>query len=525
MLSREVDVVVVGAGTAGCVVASRLSEDATCRVALVEAGGSDARPDVRIPGASALLHRSSADWKFYTEPQAKLNDRRLYYPRGKVVGGCGSTNTLIYMRGERQDFDDWNVPGWRADDVMPFFRRAEGFRFEVDAKEQGTEGPLPIAHAPYRHPVSEVFVAAGEAAGLPRNEDFNAGSLEGVGFYQLNIASGIRQSTARAYLAKARWRSNLEVVTGAMTETLLFDGKRCVGVRIRRGRTVEELRARREVIVSAGAIGSPALLMYSGIGPAEHLRDMGRPVVLDQPLVGARLQDHPLLPIADRGGSRTGNTTAFDVGPALQYLALRKGPLLVPYPAAGGFARTGTSSRPDIQFHFAPAWSNNLYDVKHMPPEDGYMLCVTVCRPRSRGSVRLGGSRTDDPPRIDPAFFTDEDDLDTMIRGFELAQKILSAAPFDAIRKGPALPPERLHDPDAIARYVRLACETTYHPIGTCRMGADASDSVVDPSLKVRGIDGLRVIDASVMPAITTGNTNAPTIMIAERGSDMIQRG
>ncbi|RYE86313.1 MAG: hypothetical protein EOO75_15875, partial [Myxococcales bacterium] len=436
MKTHEFDHIVVGAGTAGCVVAARLSEDPRCRVALLEAGGSDVRPDVMIPGAASLLHRSSADWKLYTEPQPGLRGRRLYYPRGKVVGGSGSTNTLIYLRGEAADYDGWaraGAAGWGFADVRPFFVRAEGFLLDdIDPDTQGRAGPLTVSRPAWSHPLWHAFVEAGAACGLPRNDDFNRRAMEGVGVFQFNIRRGLRQSTARAYLAPARRRSNLAVLTGAATQHLLFDGRRCVGVQIRRGGAIETLRARGEVIVCAGAVGSPQLLMHSGIGPAGHLRDMGRPVVLDQPMVGAQLHDHPLVPLSDRGGTATINSTFQDALPVLTYLARRTGQLSVPMPAAGGFARTDPGDpRPDVQFHFAAGWTHNLYDLGELPPDDGYTLTVSVCRPRSRGRLRLGGALPGDPPVIDPAYFSDAHDLATMVRGVRLAQRILDAAPFD----------------------------------------------------------------------------------------------
>ncbi|MFO0659233.1 MAG: GMC family oxidoreductase N-terminal domain-containing protein [Polyangiaceae bacterium] len=528
MTSKDFDYIVVGAGTAGCVVAARLSEDPSVRVALIEAGGTDTRPDVMIPGAASLLHRSSADWKLYTEPMSGLRGRRIYYPRGKVVGGSGSTNTLIYMRGAREDYDGWQrdgADGWGFDDVLPFFKRAERCLFEdADPALQGKHGPLPVIRPSWSHPLWHAFVQAGVACGLPHNNDFNRHSIEGVGLFQFNIENGLRMSTARAYLSPARKRSNLEVVTGATAQTLLFESRRCVGVQLRRGREIEQLRARREVLLCAGAIASPQLLMFSGIGPAEHLVNMGRPVVLDQPMVGEQLHDHPLLPMSDLGGARTINSTFTDVLPVVNYLTKRDGPLSVPMPGAGGFARTNQNeSRPDVQFHFAAGWTHNLYDLQELPKEDGYTICVTVCRPRSRGRLRLGGTLAVDPPVIELNYFEHADDLETMVRGVRLAQKIFDAAPFDAHRKRPNRPDKRLSTDDEIESFIRLGCESNYHPVGSCRMGREG-ESVVDASLRVRGIESLRVIDGSVMPSITTGNTNAPIVMIAEKGADLVKQ-
>ncbi len=508
-------------------VASRLSEDEAATVVLLEAGGSDLRPDVLVPGASGLLHRSSADWRYYTEPQARMFGRRLYYPRGKVVGGSGSTNTLVYMRGHALDFDGWaaeGATGWAFRDVLPYFKRAENYLVPgFDRALQGEGGPLDVDRPRYEHPLARAFVEAGVSCGLPARDDFNRGDMEGVGAYHFNVSRGVRRSTARAYLAAATRRKNLTLVTKGHVERLVFEGLRCVGVQVRRGRALETLRAKREVILSAGAVNTPKILMLSGIGPGPHLQDRGISVLVDQPNVGAHLQDHPLMPMADRGGEETANSTLGKLGPIVRYLATRGGPLSTPIPVCGGFARTcHDDPRPDIQFHFAAGWANDMYHFAALPPEDGYTICVTVSRPVSRGRVTLATPHPEDPPCIDPGFFTDEVDLATMTRGFRLAQRILASRAFEPHRKGPARPPRRLEDDGEIHDFIRRATETNYHPVSSCRMGQEAI-SVVTPDLRVRGVESLRVIDASVMPAVTTGNTNAPTVMIAERGAELVR--
>lgn len=526
---RTADYVILGAGTAGCVVAARLSEDPSAEVLLLEAGGTDRRPDVMIPGLSSALHRSSADWGFWTAPQEALGGRQVYCPRGKVLGGSGSTNTLIVMRGHPRDFDEWaeaGAEGWAWRDVLPAFVKSERYLAGAAGPLHGAEGPLDVRKPDIMHPLWQAFLDAAGTLGIPRNDDFNGASMDGVGLYDVHVRGGLRLSTARAYLRPALGRRNLTLLSGAHARELIFEGRRCVGVMLRRGMKIEAVRARREVILCAGAIGSPHLLLSSGVGPEDHLGALGRAVVHALPGVGEGLQEHPLLPLSDLCRERiTLNTSGLGLPTALEYLTRRSGLLAWPMPAAGGFLRTAEGlDRPDVQLHFVAAWARDIHDFHGRAAEDGYSVTVTLSRPRSRGRLRLGSARPEAPPIIDPAMLTHPDDLAPMVRGFRRAQEILEAAPFDRYRLRPAKPARRLAGDEEIVQYLRTHLETNYHPTCTCRMGGDEM-AVVDPALRVRGLEGLRVIDASVMPSITTGNTNAPAIMIAERGAEMIRRG
>ncbi len=505
----EVDYLIVGAGTAGCVLATRLSEDQRSEVLLIEAGGTDRRPDVMVPGAASRLHRSSADWGFYTTPQRALGGRRIYVPRGKVIGGSGSTNTLIAIRGVPLDYDEWaegGASGWAWEDVQPVFRRIR----------ERMRPALPTE----MHPLVDVFLRAADEVGLPRNHDgYQSDELEGIGPYAFHVAKARRLSTAGAYLRPAMRRKNLQGKTGIQVRELAFDGKRCVGIRYRRGREMVTIRARREVIVAAGAIGSPHLLLLSGIGPEAHLRGIGIQPRHELP-VGEGLQDHPIVHMADLSSQSTLNTTIESVPTVMDYLVRRRGVLAWPLPIAGGFARTQPGPRPDIQFHFVPGWAHDPHDFNGLPPEDGYILASTVCKPKSRGRVRLASPFPEEPPVIDPALLEHEDDMAAAVRGAEVSQQVLEAQAFKGWSRGPVRPRSRCNDAADFEQFVRQACGTTYHPSCTCAIG-----SVVDPQLRVKGLDGLRVIDASVMPSVTTANTNLPTIMIAERGADLIQGG
>lgn len=506
---RTADVVIVGAGTAGCVLADRLSEDGATRVLLIEAGGTDRRPDVMIPGAASKLHRSSADWGFYTTPQAALGGRRVYVPRGKVLGGSGSTNTLIAIRGVPLDYDEWRdggAVGWGWDDVRPLFER-------IDRR-------MPPLLPTYRHPLWDAYLGAAREVGLPPEPTgFQLDAIDGVGLYAFHVRGGMRLSTAREYLRPAMRRSNLEVVRRAQVRGLTFEGTRCTGLELRRGSKLERVTARREVVLAAGAIGSPHLLLLSGIGPAEHLRALGIPVRHALP-VGDGLQDHPIVHVADACREPISvNTTIEKPATILQWVLRREGMLAWPLPGAGGFVRTVPGlARPDVQLHFVAGWAHDPHDYDGRPMTDGYLVTPTLCKPKSRGRLRLASPFAHEPPAIDPALLSDPDDLATLVRGYRLSRRILDAKSFARYRGEPLRPDRVLEDDAAIEAYVRAAAGTTYHPSCTCPIGA-----VVDPALRVLGLGGLRVVDASVMPSITTANTNLPTIMIAEKAAELMR--
>ncbi|MFK7986401.1 MAG: GMC family oxidoreductase [Sandaracinaceae bacterium] len=522
------DVIVVGAGTAGCVLAARLAERGR-RVCVLEAGGTDRRPDVMLPGAASLLHRSDADWGFTTEPQTALHGRRLYYPRGKVIGGCGSTNTMIVIRGTPSDYDGWardGARGWSWRDVLPYFRSSEAAEGAEHDALHGRHGPMPVRSPSYVHPLWETFVEAGVAAGHARNDDFNGPVQEGVGHFRFTVQGGRRFGTAPAYLRPAlrQHGARIALVTKARVDRLRFEGTRCVGVSYRRGRADFEVRAN-EVVLAAGAVGSPHLLLRSGVGPAAHLRDFGVEVLVDAPEVGRGLQDHPICVLADACRAPITSNTIADQPASLLRALVGKGPLSSPLPGAGGFLRTDPGlGEPDIQLHFVAAWAHDVHDYHGKPSEDGYVLAPLVLRPKSRGHVRLASVHPAEAPAIDPAFLTHPDDMATMTRGFRLARAILDASPFDRYRGRPLRPDRRLDDDEPIVDYLRRNVETTYHPTCTVRMGP-ADEAPLDPSLRVRGVTGIRVCDASVMPSIVAGNTNAPTVMIAEKGADLIANG
>ena len=522
-MSAEYDVVVVGAGSAGSALAGRLSEDPSLRVLLLEAGGSDDVLEVKIPAALYKLWRTRRDWNYTTEPQPGLDGRRLFWPRGKMLGGSSSFNAMIYIRGGRYDYDEWaeltGDESWSYEHVLPLFRRMEDNARGAD-EFHGVGGPLRVEDLRSPHRWSRAVVQAAVAAGYPRNDDFNGRTQEGVGFYQVTQRRGRRWSAADAYLTPALGRPNLTVLTGAQATRVLVEGGRASGVEYRRGGTVHTVRAAHEVILAGGAINSPQLLLLSGIGPGEHLREVGVDVVHDLPGVGLGLQDHPLVPVIwhVRGGKslfRAESPSGY-----AQWFGARRGPLTSNLAEAGLFTRSREDlAEPDLQFHFLPVkfWRQAEVD----PDVDAFTAATVLVHVHSRGSVRLRSADPTWAPAIDAGYLTDERDLDALVRGVEKAREIAQAAPLAPILAEEWSPGGTVHGREDLRRSVRQTLESLYHPVGSCRMGTDDL-AVVDPQLKVHGLEGLRVVDASVMPTLIRGNTNAPTIMIAERAADLV---
>ena len=522
------DYVIVGAGSAGCVLAARLSEEPSVRVCLLEAGAPDRSLLIRVPlGIALLVPHAIHNWAFKTVPQPGLGGRRGYQPRGKTLGGSSAINAMVYTRGHRSDYDAWAAlgnHGWSYAEVLPYFRRAEHNERLADAFH-GQGGPLNVADPRSPSGFAELWLAAAEAQGLPRNADFNGAEQEGIGLYQLTQKNGERWSAASAYLAPTRHRPNLDVRTRAHATGIVFEERRAVGVDYRQGGVMRTARARREVIVAAGALQSPQLLMLSGVGDAEALRAMGIRSVLHLPGVGRNLRDHVDFVIAyesprkDLIGFMPGDLVrAFSS--VLRYRRERRGIFASNIAEAGGFLKTSPElPAPDIQLHFCIGILEN--HGRRLHAARGFSSHVCALRPRSVGALTLESRDPLAAPRIDPAFYTHSDDLETMVRGFKITRAI-SQSPLLDRHRGRELFTAGIKTDDEIRDVLRRRSDTIYHPVGTCRMGTDEL-AVVDPELRVRGLAGLRVVDASVMPTLIGGNTNAPTIMIGERASDLIR--
>ena len=510
------DYVIVGAGSAGCVLAGRLSEDPEVTVALLDAGGPDNRPEAHVPFLWPLLLKSSYDWDLLGEAEPGLNNRRLYLPRGKMLGGCSSINAMIYIRGNRADYDGWaagGAEGWSYEEVLPYFKRAESNE-RGESEFHGADGPLKVSEGRSRNGLIDTMLEAARAAGHEANPDFNGARQEGVGYFQLTQRDGWRESTADAYLRPALSRANLTVITSAMANRLLFEGTRATGVEIARDGQLEQIHADREVIVSAGSYQSPVLLMLSGIGPEKQLAPWA--IELREALpVGENLQDHPMAQLnwLTAGGSlydapKPANFARFEVD--------QTGPLASNIPEAAGFFRTRPGlEAPDVQFHFAPSL---LADEGLAPPVGhGYCFGPVAVKPASRGRVTLRAPVPDAKPRVLSNFLTHEDDVRSMVAGVKMALEIAEQESLRQLSTGEYSVPASDSDSD-IETWLRAVVHPVYHPTSSCAIGA-----VVDSDLRVYGFEGLRVVDASVMPTITRGNTNAPTIMIAERAADLIK--
>jgi choline dehydrogenase-like flavoprotein len=526
--ATEFDYVIVGAGSAGCAIASRLSEDPSVTVCLLEAGGEDTSPLIHMPiGFAFHPDNWAGNWRFDTVPQKHLNGRVGFQPRGRVLGGSSSINAMIYIRGSKADYDRWaslGAQGWSYADVLPYVRRAEDQQ-RGECVHHGVGGPLAVSNLRTPNPLSAMFLEAATELQLPANDDFNGERQEGMGFYQVTQRNGRRCSAAVAYLEPARQRKNLEIISGAHAERVVFDSKRATGVKFRRGKTSETVKARREVIISAGAFQSPQLLMLSGIGPMGHLRGRGVEIVADSPEVGANLQDH--LDYAVLRKTNSPHSVGMNASTVMrfpkEYAAFRKrgeGMLTSNLAESGGFVKTEPHlSEPDVQLHFLPGLVDDHGRKKHLG--GGFSCHVCVLRPKSRGTVSLASADPTAPPEIDPNFLAEEDDLRRLIKGARIVFRLFDA-PAMAPVAGKYLYCDSAADDAALTADIRARSDTIYHPVGTCRMGSDAR-SVLDPQLRVRGVERLRVADASIMPTLVGGNTNAPSIMIGEKAADLIK--
>lgn len=530
------DFIIVGAGSAGCVLADRLSENGRFRVLVLESGGWHRRFFVNMPlGFGQCIYDPSLNWCYQTSPDENLGGRADYWPRGRIVGGSSSINGLVYIRGQREDYDDWaklGNPGWSFDEVLPYFRKSEDNDGGSSAI-RGGGGPLLVSSIKGReHRAVKAAMAAATELQFPANDDFNGVQQEGVGLYQFTMRNGRRSSSATAFLDRARSRPNLEVRTQAHVDRILFDGRRATAVAYRRNGRDLVAHARREILLAGGAINSPMILQHSGVGPGALLQKFGIPVLVDRPAVGRNLQDHAQCGFAFRLSIPTVNDqlrSAFGrFVQGVRYVMARRGPLSFSINQGGAFVRTRPGeSRPDTQLYFLPMSFNQLRPSPTAPlgvdAFSGMTMTASPCRPESRGWLGISSADTSAPPEIHPNYLATEGDRRVMVDSLKILQRIAAARPLSDIIVGRERPqgPAALDDA-ALLEHALATCKTTYHPTSTCTMGPDPADAVVDPRLRVHGIANLRVIDASIIPLMVSGNTNAAATMIGEKGADMV---